>query len=76
MPVLPLFVIGPLASSADDLELSLEVLTSPGKAHESGKKPELLPLRRQRFEDRTTIAFARGLSELVGGFVAPPDYAD
>jgi len=28
------------------------------------------------FEDRTTIAFARGLSELVGGFVAPPGYAN
>lgn len=27
-----------------------------------------------RLEDRTTIAFARGLSELVGGFVAPPGY--
>ena len=27
-----------------------------------------------RFEDRTTIAFGRGLSELVGGFVAPPGY--
>ena len=29
-----------------------------------------------RFEDRTTIAFAQGLSELVGGFVAPPGYED
>ena len=29
-----------------------------------------------RFEDRTTIAFARGLSELTGGFRAPPGYAD
>jgi Asp-tRNA(Asn)/Glu-tRNA(Gln) amidotransferase A subunit family amidase len=29
-----------------------------------------------RFEDRTTIAFAQGLSELVGGFVAPPGYKD
>ena len=29
-----------------------------------------------RFEDRTTIDFARGLSELVGGFVAPPSYTD
>jgi amidase len=29
-----------------------------------------------KFEDRTTIAFARGLSELIGGFVAPPDYKD
>jgi amidase len=29
-----------------------------------------------RFEDRTTIDFARGLSELTGGFVAPPGYED
>jgi len=29
-----------------------------------------------RFEDRTTIAFAKGLSELIGGFIAPPGYAD
>lgn len=29
-----------------------------------------------RFEDRTTIAFAGGLSELVGGFIAPPGYKD
>jgi amidase len=51
MPMIPLFVIGPLARSADDLELSLEVLTTPGKADESDKKPELLPPRRQRFSD-------------------------
>ena len=29
-----------------------------------------------RFEDRTTIAFAQGLSGLVGGFVAPPGYKE
>ena len=51
MPVVPLFVVGPLARSADDLELALEVLTSPGKADESDKKPELLPPRQQRFKD-------------------------
>ena len=27
-----------------------------------------------RLEDRTTIAFAKGLSELIGGFVPPPGY--
>jgi amidase len=27
-----------------------------------------------RLEDRTTIAFAKGLSELMGGFVPPPGY--
>jgi amidase len=25
-------------------------------------------------EDRTTIAFAKGLSKLIGGFVPPPGY--
>jgi amidase len=29
-----------------------------------------------RYEDRTTIDFAKGLSELVGGFVAPPGFID
>jgi amidase len=27
-----------------------------------------------RFEDRTTIDFAKGLSELIGGLVVPPGY--
>ena len=27
-----------------------------------------------RYEDRTTIAFAKGLTELMGGFVIPPGY--
>ena len=27
-----------------------------------------------RFEDRTTIDFAQGLSETIGGFTAPPGY--
>jgi amidase len=27
-------------------------------------------------EDRTTIDFARGLSDLIGGFRAPPGYKD
>ena len=27
-----------------------------------------------RFEDRTTLDFAKGLSELIGGFVVPPGY--
>ena len=26
------------------------------------------------FEDRTTIDFAKGLSKLMGGFIAPPKY--
>jgi amidase len=28
------------------------------------------------FDDRTTIAFAKGLSKLIGGFVPPPGYDD
>ena len=27
-------------------------------------------------EDRTSLAFARAIADVVGGFVAPPDYAD
>lgn len=49
MPMVPLFVVGPLARSADDLGLALEVLASPGT--ESGDRPELLPPRRQQFKD-------------------------
>ena len=51
MPSAPLFVVGPLARSADDLELSLEVLTKSGKAEESGNKNALLPPRHKRFKD-------------------------
>ena len=29
-----------------------------------------------RYEDLTTIDFAKGLSELLGGFKAPPGYVD
>jgi amidase len=51
MPMIPLFVVGPLARSADDLELALEVLTTPGNMDESDNRPELLPPRRQLFKD-------------------------
>ena len=51
MTVVPLFIVGPLARSADDLELALEVLISPGRSDQSGKNPRLLPPRRQRFKD-------------------------
>jgi len=27
-----------------------------------------------RFKDRTTIAFAKGMSKILGGFVPPPGY--
>ncbi|MBT8352062.1 MAG: hypothetical protein KJO26_12640 [Deltaproteobacteria bacterium] len=29
-----------------------------------------------RLEDRTTIDFARGLSEIIGGFLPPPGYEE
>lgn len=51
MPMIPLFVVGPLARSADDLELALEVLTTPGRAGASANKPELLPPRKGQFKD-------------------------
>jgi len=51
MPKIPLFVIGPLARSAEDLELALEVLTTSGKAEEGGNRPKLLPPQQQRFSD-------------------------
>jgi len=51
MPMIPLFVVGPLARSADDLELALEVLTTPGQGEASNNKPELLPARKGHFKD-------------------------
>jgi amidase len=51
MPAIPLFVVGPLARSADDLELALKVLTTPASMEESQNRPNLLPPRRQQFSD-------------------------
>ena len=51
MPVVPLFVVGPLARSADDLELALEILANSGRTDQSGNRPELLPPRKQRFNE-------------------------
>ncbi len=51
MPAIPLFVVGPLARSADDLELSLKVLTTPGIMDGSTNRPELLPPRQQKFRN-------------------------
>ncbi|MBW2410001.1 MAG: amidase [Deltaproteobacteria bacterium] len=59
MPMVPLFVVGPLARSADDLELALEVLTTPGSEDASGNSPELLPPRRQQLKDyRVAVWFS------------------
>ncbi len=49
MPKVPLFVVGPLARTADDLELALKVLTTPSSGDESVHRPTLLPPRRQQF---------------------------
>jgi len=49
MPMIPLFVVGPLARTADDLELALNVLTTPDRGDENENRPALLPPRRQQF---------------------------
>jgi amidase len=51
MPVLPLFVVGPMARSADDLELALDVLITPGSGTKNDQNSKLLPARRQQFRD-------------------------
>jgi len=51
MPNVPLFVLGPLARSADDLELALDVLTTPGNKDNRSIRADLLPPRRQRFNN-------------------------
>ena len=51
MPAIPLFVVGPLARSADDLELALKVLTTPNIMDESANSPELLLPQKRRFKN-------------------------
>ncbi len=51
MPAIPLFVVGPLARSADDLELALDVLTNSEGTQSGGNRSKLLPVRRDRFRD-------------------------
>jgi len=50
MPSIPLGVVGPLARSAVDLELSLLVLTEP-RTDDRDRRPVLLPPRKERFKD-------------------------
>ena len=57
MPKIPLFVVGPLARTADDLEMALKVLTTPGSGDESDKRPELLPPRRQHISKYRVAAW-------------------
>ncbi len=51
MPIIPLFVVGPLARSADDLALALDVLTTSGSEKRNGGRSDLLPARREQFRD-------------------------
>ncbi|MCB2167972.1 MAG: hypothetical protein KQI78_09940 [Deltaproteobacteria bacterium] len=51
MPNVPLFVLGPLARSADDLELTLEVLTTPTLKEANGVRADLLPPRKKQFNE-------------------------
>jgi amidase len=51
VPKLALFVCGPLARNAGDLELALEVLTKPGKPDADIKRPALLPKPKKPFKD-------------------------
>lgn len=57
MPKVPLFVVGPLARTADDLELALKVLTTPSSGDESAHRPALLPPRRQQFSKYRVAAW-------------------
>jgi len=57
MPYLPLFVAGPMARSAEDLELAMEVLTSSGKSNEDGSRPELLPPPKKPLRDYRVAAW-------------------
>ena len=60
------------------MSLSKRVSELPATVAPVGLTESGLPVGVQiiadRFEDRTTIDFARGLSERIGGFVAPPGY--
>ena len=51
MPKLALFVVGPMARSAGDLDLALEVLTTAGKSSEGFEGPKLLPAPKKKLSD-------------------------
>jgi amidase len=51
MPKLALFVVGPMARSAGDLGLALEVLTTAGKSSEGFERPKLLPAPKKKLSD-------------------------
>jgi amidase len=51
MPSVPLFVLGPLARSADDLELAFNVLTTPASKDAYDIRDDLLPPRKKQFNN-------------------------
>jgi len=51
MPGVPLFVLGPLARSADDLELAFDVLTTPAINDVYDIRDDLIPPRRKQFKN-------------------------
>ena len=51
MPSAPLFVLGPLARSADDLELAFNVLTTPASKDAYDPRDDLLPPRKKKFNN-------------------------
>jgi amidase len=50
-------VVGPLARSAEDLELTLNVLTASGRSEKGDAIPELPPPRRKKYKDYRVAAW-------------------
>ena len=65
MPSIPLFVVGPLARSAEDLDLALSVLAAGAHVGEDKGAPGLLPPpRKKRFDQyRAAVWFTDSYSE-------------
>ena len=51
VPMIPLFVVGPMARTAQDLELAMEVLAASGESAEESYRPKLLPLPKKTWQD-------------------------
>jgi amidase len=58
----PLSVAGPMARSAEDLELALEILTTPGKSDKDGDRPKLLPAPKKPLRDYRVAVWFTGTS--------------
>ena len=57
MPMIPLWVAGPLARSADDLDLALLALTTPGSEDETDIRSKLPAPRRRLFQNYRVAAW-------------------